>query len=248
MSPALPNAVVVGAMKCGTTALHRYLAAHPQVSMADAKEANFFIGPDLPPDSDPATWWRTGQWHRGLDWYASLFDPSAPVRGESSPAYTSPDHPEAAERMARVVPDARLLYLVRDPVDRAVSQYRHHARDGTERRPMHLALLDPDSQYLARSRYHERIRPFLARYRRDRLLVVVQERLRDDRRDALRRVYAHVGADPDWWDDDLLTRHHVGDGDDGVDDDLRAAVLERVADDLDRLTELVDDDLAEWRT
>ena len=244
----LPNAVVVGAMKCGTTALHRYLAAHPQVSMADAKEVNFFLGPDVPPDPDPSTWWRTGRWHQGVDWYASLFDPASPVRGESSPGYTSPHHPEVAERMARVLPDARLVYLVRDPVDRAVSQYRHHVRDGAERRPVHEAVLDPHSQYLARSRYHERIRPFLERYRREQLLVVVQERLRDDRRGELRRVFAHVGADPEWWDEDLLTpRHHVGDPDRPVAAGLRAAVQEQVADDVHRLTDLIEDDVPEWR-
>src|SRR3954470_10329564 len=134
MSGALPTVIAIGAMKCGTTALHRYLDAHPQISMATVKEVNFFIGATTAPDGDEDTWWQHGQWHRGVAWYAGLFDETAPVRGETSPGYTSPASTEAAGRMAAVVPDARLVYLVRHPLDRAVSQYRHHVRDGTETR------------------------------------------------------------------------------------------------------------------
>jgi hypothetical protein len=77
MSTGLPNLVVIGAMKCATTALHRYLDGHPDVSMSAAKETNFSTGPDERPNDDPTTWWRFGQWHRGLAWYTSQFDPEA---------------------------------------------------------------------------------------------------------------------------------------------------------------------------
>jgi len=244
---ALPTAVVVGAMKCGTSALHAYLAAHPEVVMSELKEVNFFFGRDTAPDGPEDTWWRQGQWHRGPDWYAAQFDPRAAVRGESSPGYTDPAHPEVAARMARVLPDARLIYLVRDPVQRAVSQHRHHVRDSTEHRPLAQALLDEDSQYLARSRYAERIAPFLEHFRRDQLLVVVQERLLADRRSQLRRVYAHVGADPDFWHPRLRNLVHVGGDTRPVSGDLSRRVWELVGDDVDRLKELVGDPLAEWR-
>lgn len=244
----LPNVVVVGAMKCATSALHDYLDAHPDVSMSGLKELNFFNGPERPPHDDPSTWWVTGQWHRGLDWYARQFDAQAPVRGESSPAYTSPSFPEVAGRMASVVPDARLLYLVRDPVDRAVSQYGHHHRDGTERRPVEEAVLDPDSQYLARSRYVERLDPFLELFPRERIHVVVQERLLHHREAEMARVYEHVGVDPGWRGDRLRRRVHVGGDRPAVDARLRAAVMEHVRDDVRRLRQLMDDDLEEWET
>jgi hypothetical protein len=251
---ALPTAVVVGAMKCGTSALHTYLAAHPDISMSELKEVNFFFGSSQRPPGPAETWWRHGQWHRGTQWYAAHFDAASPVRGESSPGYTDPSHLEVPERMARLLPDVRLVYLVRDPLERAVSQYRHHLRDGTEPRPVEEALLDESSQYLARSRYAERIAPFLAHFRHEQLLVVVQERLLADRRGELRRVYAHVGADPDHWHPELLRRVHVGDeqGDQRGDapDDVPAALrhrfAERVADDVQELRGLVGDDLAEW--
>lgn len=244
--PALPNLVVIGAMKCATTALHRYLDTHPAVSMATLKETNFFTGTDRAPHGDPSTWWRSGQWHRGLEWYASLFDPDMPVRGETSPGYTSPDQLRAPERMHRTIPDAQLVYLVRDPVERAVSQYEHHVRDGDERRPLEDALLDPDSQYLARSRYFERLRPFLDRFRNDQILVIVQERLRDDRRAELRRLFAHVGADENWWSPEIQRRWHVGPRRTSASPRLHAAVGQAVAEDTARLRKYLDDDLPEW--
>ena len=233
-------------MKCATTALHAYLDAHPDIAMWPGKEANFFTG-DEAPTGEPEDWWRHGQWHRGVDWYASLFDPAAKLRGESSPGYTAPDNPLAAERMCHVIPEARLVYLVRDPVERAVSQYAHHKRDGDEQRPVEEALLDPDAQYVARSRYFERVRPFLECFEREQLLVVVQERLRDQRRAELRRIYGHVGADGDWWDDSLEREWHVGDGRVAIPDDLAVALHERVEDDVQLLRDLLDEDIPEWR-
>lgn len=242
----LPNVVVIGAMKCATSALHAYLDAHPDISMSATKELNFFNGPEQPPHDDPDSWWRSGQWHRGLEWYAAQFDPHTPVRGESSPAYTSPDFPEVPDRMANVIPEARLVYLVRDPVERAVSQYAHHRRDGAEHRPLDEAVLDPDSQYLARSRYAERLAPFLEHFDRGQVHVVVQERLLADRDRQIAQVYEHVGVDPDWRDPRHDERHHVGDGRPEVDPALRRAVAQRVGDDVRRLRELLDDDLEEW--
>jgi hypothetical protein len=243
----LPEVVVVGAMKCATSALHEYLDAHPDISMSDLKELNFFNGPDRPPHADPDTWWVTGQWHRGLDWYAAQFDPQAPVRGESSPAYTSPSFPEVAVRMASVVPDARLLYLVRDPVDRAVSQYAHHQRDGTERRPVEEAVLDPESQYLARSRYAERLDPFLEHFDPGQVHIVVQERLLHHRAEEMAKVYQHVGVDPGWRGGRLDRRVHVGGNRPQVGRRLREALMERLHDDVGRLQLLVDDELEEWQ-
>jgi Sulfotransferase family len=244
----LPTLVVVGAMKCGTSALHRYLDRHPEIAMARGKELNFFYGPEQPPDDDPGTWWRWGQWHRGPEWYASCFDGRYAVRGEASPGYTDPGNPEVAARMAALVPDVRLVCLVREPLDRALSQWRHHVRDRTETRPLAPALLDPASQYVARSRYRACLEPFLREFPRPQLLVVVQERLLADRRRELARVFAHAGADPAFWSSDLEPRVHVGGGrPEPVPDDLRTAFGQRVAADLAGLRELLDDELPEWR-
>lgn len=235
-------------MKCGTSALHAHLDAHPEVAMARGKELNFFYGPGVPPPAPEHEWWRAGQRHRGVDWYLAQFDPHARVRGESSPGYTDPSHPEVAERMHALVPHARLVYLVREPLARAVSQWRHHVSDGAETRPAGAALLDVDSQYAARSRYQERLAPFLRCFDREQVLVVVQERLRSDPRRTMGRVLAHLGLDPDHWDPSFGASVHVGTD---VEADLtrrhRLAFDELVADDLAAFRAELDDDLPEWR-
>src|SRR5919106_4193832 len=102
MEGALPTFVIIGAQKCGTTALHSYLSRHPEVSMSRPKELDFFV--------------EGANWEKGVDWYRSRFDGAAKARGESSPNYTA--HPMLAgvpERMAELVPDAKLIFMVRDP-------------------------------------------------------------------------------------------------------------------------------------
>lgn len=218
---ALPDFVLIGGMKCGTTSLHHYLGCHPEIATSDPKELNFFFG------DTPGT---AGNWWRGVDWYADRFPADARVRGESSPGYTSPDHPQVAARLARVVPDARLLYLRRDPWERAVSQYLHHRRDGDERRPLAEAILDPDSQYVARSRHRERLRPFLDRFAPDRILVLEHRELLERRPATLRRVFRFLGVDPTFWSDELDVRWNgAGRPHPAVDTGVRRRFLEAVA-------------------
>lgn len=246
-----PEVLVIGAMKCGTSALHRTLDAHPDVAMAAGKELNFFFGPDVAPPGVPADeWWIHGQWHRGPQWYDAQLDSDAPVRGESSPGYTDPAHPEVAGRVHRLAPGARLVYLVREPFTRALSQWRHHRRDGAEPRPAAEALLDEGSQYVARSRYLERVTPFRELFDDDRLLVVVQERLRADPVATLRRIDRHLGVDPDRRPAPVPPADEVGPDHTRTAADaepvLRRAFRERVDDDVAALRAWLDDDLPEW--
>jgi hypothetical protein len=194
-----PNLIVIGAMKCGTTALHDHLDRHPHVAMSRPKELNFFFGRSAAANEHLDGWSPHGNRWRGPDWYRAHFDPSAPVRGESSPGYTSPDHPEVPEEIARVVSDARLVYLVRDPIERAASQWHHHRRDGDERRPLEAALLDPDSHYLQRSRYFERLLPYLGHFPVERIHVAVMEELVADPHATLRQLFRFLDVDPDAW-------------------------------------------------
>ena len=228
---ALPNVVVIGAMKCATSAVHAYLDAHPDVAMAQAKELNFFSGLEL---------------HRGLRWYAGHFDATSPARGESSPGYTSPSHPGTATRMASVLPEARLVYIVRDPFERALSQYAHHRRDGEERRPVDEALLDETSQYVARSRYADRLQPYLRAFPCAQVHVVLQERLARQPDRVLSALDRHVGVCPDRRAPGRREQRNVGDGRPESASSLRDRFLDRVRDDVNRLRELLDDDLGEW--
>jgi hypothetical protein len=201
--------------------------------MSRPKELNFFIGPA---QAAGTPGWAGGTWHRGPAWYARHFDPAAPVRGEASPGYTSPAHPEVAGRMAALVPGARLVYAVRDPIRRAVSQYWHHRRQGTETRDVDEALLDPHSQYIARGRYFERLAPFLTAGFGAGLTVVAQEQLHVEPRRTLRGLFAHVGVDDGYWSDAMADRHNAApEPAPRLGARLRQRLVEALGDDAERL-------------
>src|SRR5439155_16795665 len=173
----LPTFLVIGAPKAGTTRLYHYLASHPQIFVSDPKERRFFI--------------EQINWNKGLGWYEAQFAGAdgAIARDELTPEYAlHPMYPGVAERIARVLPDARLVYLVRDPIERMRSQYRHRVLDRLEQRPIEAALRE-DPQYLDGSRYAFQLEQYTPWFDRSRLLVIQSERLRDDRRAALRRIY-----------------------------------------------------------
>jgi hypothetical protein len=177
----LPTFVVIGAMKTGTSSLASYLRVHPQVFMTTPKEPGFF----------------SMRWDKGLGWYEALFDGAgdAVARGEASTNYTkAPSLPHVPERMAQVIPDAKLVYVVRNPVPRIRSHYVHNAANKGERRKIGIAVRDnPD--YLDFSRYAYQLRLFLEHYPRESILVVSSERLRTDREASLKDVFQFVGID-----------------------------------------------------
>jgi hypothetical protein len=180
---ALPNLIVIGGLKCGTTSLHHYLSLHPGVAMSRPKELNFFIG-EL-------------NWELGREWYTSHFDSRAPVRGESSPHYTNrPRFEGVAERMRSVAGGARIVYMVRDPIDRLLSHYLHNVGGGYDRRPLAEALADDRSSYWQRSRYAYQVEPYVEAFGADRVAVVSSEELKDDRAATMRRLFQFCGVDP----------------------------------------------------
>lgn len=228
-SRPLVDFLVIGAMKCGTTSLHRYLSRHPSIALPPEKEVNFFFG-DRP--GGPGQFWR------GPGWYESRFPPGS-VRGDVSPGCTSPDHPGVARRIASVAPRAKLLYVVRDPLARAVSQYRHHRRDGTEHRSMAEALPDPGSHYVLRSRYADRLDPFLQQFPDEQVAVIDHDDLRRDTAATVAAICRFLGLGPDI-DEAAVDRrfNRAGSPPPPVPDDVARAFRGRIADDADRFLPL----------
>lgn len=179
----LPNLIVIGAQKCGTSGLHYYLSLHPEVSMSNPKELNFFIEERNHP--------------RGLEWYSRHFDPDARCRGEASPNYTAyPQHMGVPERMAAVVPGAKLVYIVRDPIERIAAHWVHNYAKRREKGSMRETLLHRNTSYVSRSRYFMQLQRFLAHYPDEQILVLDQRDLRDERMPTLRRLFEFAGVDP----------------------------------------------------
>jgi sulfotransferase family protein len=182
---ALPNLVVIGGLKCGTTSLHHYLSLHPEIAMSRPKELNFFVA----------------ELNHGLgaDWYARHFEPAAKVRGETSPHYTARPRLEGvAGRMRELIPGAKLIYAVRDPIERLLSHYLHNVGGGYESRSLDQVLGEPSSAYVDRSRYAYQLEPYLEAFGPGAIAIVTQDELRLRREETMRELFAFLGVDAEF--------------------------------------------------
>ena len=136
-------------------------------------------------------------WQRGEDWYGRHFSSTASIRGESSPSYSKfPKVPHVPERMKTLIPSARFIYLVRDPIPRIVSHYMH-LRDGDkENRSLNEALSQFEgNQYIDCSRYHMQLEQYLAHFAQSQILVVSTEQLKANRQKTLQDVFRFLNVD-----------------------------------------------------
>lgn len=180
---ALPSFLIVGAMKSGTTSLHRYLGQHPDVFVSKKKELHFFAA------------YRD----RDLSWYEEQFADGSDflARGESSTSFTKlPAWPDATERLAALIPNAKLIYLMRDPVDRTFSHYCHVVRKGDEALPFSRALVEVP-RYLNVSRYAMQIRGLERHFPPEQIELVSHERLEREPKIVVEEVLQFLGLRTD---------------------------------------------------
>jgi hypothetical protein len=220
----LPEYLLIGAKRSGTTSMSRYLLEHPAVlplfpsadrfPMADdVKGVHFFDA--APPRS--VAWYRSwfaASWARNRA-VARAGEPA--VTGEATPYYLF--HPRAAERAARVVPDARILVVLRDPVERAYSHWKEQRRngvepldfddalaaeperlDGEEARiladPAYRSVAHEHLSYVAHGEYAPQLARWLVHYPRDSMLVVRAEDFYERPQDVFDDVLAFLGLRP----------------------------------------------------
>jgi hypothetical protein len=202
-SPArpLPDFLILGAQKAGTTALYAYLRWHPGVTGPSWKEVSFF----------------DRHYERGTAWYRGHFPlrPRGRIVGEASPGYLF--HPLAPGRVRATVPRAKLIALVRDPVDRALSHYHHEVALGREplsfeealdaepnrtrgeeermlREPGYFSQAWWDYTYVARGRYAEQLERWFAVFPREQVLVLPSDELSADPAQTYARILDYLGA------------------------------------------------------
>ncbi|MGE0181552.1 MAG: sulfotransferase [Parvularculaceae bacterium] len=189
---SLPDFVIIGAMKCGTSTLHAQLSRQPQFFMSEPKEPNFF--------SDDAVYAKGEAWYRGL--FANA--PQGAIKGESSTHYTKlPTYPHTVERLAALIPDANFIYVMRDPVDRLISHYIHEWTQGVITCPIDEAI-EKHPELVDYSRYAYQLEPWVRRFGETRILPVVFEKMTKEPDAELKRVAAFLGAEGDVaWKDDL---------------------------------------------
>jgi sulfotransferase family protein len=238
----LPDFLILGAQKAGTTALYAYLRWHPEITGPSFKEVSFF----------------DRHYAHGERWYRAHM----PVRrsgvvGEASPSYLF--HPLAPERVARMLPEARLIALLRNPVDRAFSHYQHEVALGREPLTFEEALAREDERmqgelermladpsyfshawwnytYAARGRYAEQLERWHAAFPREQVLVLLTDDLAADTAGTYRRTLEFLGvADRGLESYPRIFEREYGE----MDSDTRARLEEGFAEPNRRLAELL---------
>ena len=199
-----PDFFVIGAYRSGTTSLYRYLRQHPEVFLPLEKEPNFYAV-DGNPGASPVLRSRALTTRDAYDrYYADATEHE--LRGDISPEYLR--NPAAAPRIHQDHPETKLVAMLRNPVERAWSDFLLHRRDGNE--PFDTlteALADQEQRqsgddhraghYIDSGMYHAQLQRYLELFDRDQLLVVHDD-FREDRHAVMRSIFGHIGVDPDY--------------------------------------------------
>lgn len=179
-----PDFIIIGAMKCGTTTLHEQLALQPGIFMSELKEPNFFS--DRP------------QYEQGIDWYLSHFEPAHPddLCGESSTHYTKlPTYPQTVERLHQHLPQVKLIYVMRHPIERLVSQYIHEWTQRVISIDINRAIYE-HPELIEYSQYAQQLQPYFATFGQERILPVFLERLIKNPQPEFERITRFIGYQP----------------------------------------------------
>ncbi|MBT0667174.1 sulfotransferase [Novosphingobium profundi] len=203
-----PNLFVIGSSKSGTSALHAYLKCHPEICMSSEKEPCFFVD-----DGELAQAWpimaRRPCSHDGgayLDLWRG--GEKARYRGEASVYYSQfPQREGVAARIAATAPQARIIYVVREPVSRAIAHYWQRFKEFQESLPIERAMRE-NPIYRDTSDYALQLEQYLAHFAPEQIHVVVAEELKHERRRTLAACFAWLGlADFDYGEEQLSERH-----------------------------------------
>ena len=219
---ALPDFLIIGAQKCGTTSLFHYLGQHPQLVPSFGKEVHYFDGGLTPSDDN---------FGKGERWYRANFPLRRTIkRGdrtfEASPLYMF--HPLAPRRIHDLLPRAKLIALLRNPTERAISHYFHSKQRGLEDLSISDALHREDERlapvmksgaynssafihhsYQSRGLYLPQLQRYLEYFSRERILILSSEELFSRPAQTLRTVFEFVEVDPAFEIADL-TVHNIG--------------------------------------
>ncbi|MEM8810144.1 MAG: sulfotransferase domain-containing protein [Cyanobacteria bacterium P01_G01_bin.38] len=191
-----PDFIIMGAMKCATTTLHEQLEAQAGIFMSEPKEPNFFSDDD--------------QFDRGIDYYQSLFEIASrgDICGESSTHYTKlPTYPSTVKRIYQYLPTVKLIYVMRHPVERLISQYIHEWSQKAISVGLSQALEHHPELYQY-SLYSMQLRPYLETFGSENVLPVFLERLKQYPDQEFDRICQFIGyTQPARWQRDLKHQH-----------------------------------------
>lgn len=195
----LVDFMLIGAQKCGTTSLAGQLAEHPEVCFCDIKEPGYFQ--------------QAEDWRAGLDEYHRLYSPqNGQICGEGSTMYTFlPEYTDTFLRIHAYNPDVKLIYMMRQPVERIVSHYTHNFVRKIETQPPEIATIS-DPVYINRSRYSVQIRPYLELFGSDNILLLIFEEYIADQISMLKRIASFLNITPSFFDQSDTSPKHQSTG------------------------------------
>ena len=193
----LPNFLILGAAKAGTTSLYHYLNEHPDAFMSPIKETNYFCWQELPGRVTPV---------RSREAYERLFDAATTERviGEASPFYLV--CASAADAIALAIPEAKLIVSLRNPADRAYSHYLNGVRGLQERGSVKKAM-QPGTRYFDAGLYYPLLLRYMERFPASRIKVILFDDLAATPLPVIEDLYAFLGIDPTFRP--ALTRHNI---------------------------------------
>ena len=185
----LPNFIVIGAGKCGTTSLYHYLNQHPQVYVCPQKETYFFVPEPIRSKFKP--WGAV----TNLDDYAHLFTNASDksVIGEISTRYYQ--HPETAREIYSTLPHVKIIAILRDPASRAFSDYQMHFRKGNEKQDF-ARLINPDNRFIKSGFYYSELIPYFKVFKHEQIKIFMFADLVKDPNNFMRDFFEFIQVNP----------------------------------------------------
>lgn len=207
--PRAPNLFIIGASKCGTSALHHYLRFHPDICMSTTKEPCFFVDQDHLREAWPII--SRDPVSHDLETYLAMFETGAgkAYRGEASVYYSqSPYRPDCAGPIHAFAPEARIIYVVKDPVSRTVGHYWQRAKEFQEPLPLERAVRE-NPIYRDTSDYALQLSAYLRYFDRTQIKVIDAADLKARRRETLSDLCRWLGVDDHRFTDEQIRDRHV---------------------------------------
>jgi hypothetical protein len=196
----LPHFIIIGAMKAGTTSLFEYLKIHPEISMSKIKETNFFI---------------ETHFKKGIDWYKNQFPDDDKIKGEACTNYTKyPANKGVPKRIYQTIPQVKLIYILRDPIERVLSHVHHSLLKGNEDEQNYQAkLYHPNNHYINCSRYYMQLEQYLPYFSKNKILMLTAEELKKDTKGTLQKIFSFLElTNPDFYSKEYEKKKHTSSG------------------------------------
>lgn len=196
----LPNLIVIGAAKSATTSLHQYLSLHPDVHMSKKKELRFFV-----PSS------QYGNFERGIEWYKNNFVTDRKIAGETSPQYTLyPIISGVPARIHDTVGIPKIIYILRDPIDRLLSDYVQIVDEYCDTPDFYtwLNTINERESYFY-SQYFTQLGEYIKLFDISNILIIISERFIKHKRQEMKKVFSFIDVESEFWCDEFDTVYNA---------------------------------------